>query len=140
METLKHNFYKVNFDVATFSSTNSTGIGVIVCDYADEVIGALSMPILLPQSVVAVLVCRWVVNFVAEIGLPRVVIKGDSTVIINVLTKDNDDLTSYGNILEDIRSLVSGFQLVEFNHVPRACNSIANALAKKVSIVTGLQV
>ena len=138
----EHNFYKVNFDAATFSSTNSAGIGVIVRDCAGEVICALSMPISLPQSVVAVeaLMCRRAVKFAAEIGLPWVVTEGDSAVIINALTKDNGNLTSYGNIIEDIHALVSGFQLVGFNHVPRACNSVANALAKNASTVTGLQV
>ena len=40
----ENNSYKVNFDAATFGSTNSAGIGVIVRDCAGEVIGALSLP------------------------------------------------------------------------------------------------
>ena len=58
--------------------------------------------------------------------------------IINALTKDNDNLASYGNIIEDIRALVSGFQLIEFNHIPYTCNSITDALTKKASTVIGL--
>ncbi|XP_075663041.1 uncharacterized protein LOC142632545 [Castanea sativa] len=136
----EHNSYKVNFDAATFSSTNSACTGVIVRDCAEEVIGALSMPIPMPQSIVAVeaLACRRAVKFSAGIGLHRVVIEGDSAMIIKALTMNNGDQTSFGNIIEDIRALVSGFQLLEFNHVPRACNSIADALAKKASSVTGL--
>ena len=44
----KNNFYKVNFDAATFRSTNLAGIGVIVRDCAGKVIGALLMLISLP--------------------------------------------------------------------------------------------
>jgi len=116
-----HDIYKVNFNAATFSSSNSVGIRVIVCDYVGEAIGALSMTIPLPQSVadVKALACYQAVKFAAEIGLSRVVFEGDSVVIINALNKATGDLASYGTILEDIRALVSGFQLVEFNHVPR---------------------
>ena len=136
----ENNFYKVNFDVATFRSTDSAGIGVILRDCAGEVIGALSMPISMPQTVadVEALVCRQAVKFATEIGLTRVVIEGDSAVIVNALTMPNGDQTSYGNIIEDICALASGFQLVEFHHVTRACNSVADALAKKASIVTSL--
>ena len=138
LRPLQHNFYKMNFDAATFSSSNSVGIGVIVHDCARDVISALSMP----QSVAAVeaLACRRVVKFAAEIGLPQVVIEGDLAVIINALTTDNGEQTIYGNIIEDICALISGFQLVEYNHVPRACNLVADALAKKASTVTSLQV
>ena len=89
----ENNSYKVNFDAATFGSTNSTGIGVIVRDCAGEVIGALSLLMSMPQSVAAVeaLACRQSVKFAAKIGLTRVVIEGDSTVIINVLTMANGD-------------------------------------------------
>ena len=116
----ENNFYEVNFDAATFRSTNSAGIGVIVRDCAGEVIGALSVPILMPQSIVVAkaLACRQAMKFVAEIGLTQVVIEGNSAVIINALTTTNGDQTSYGNILEDIHALASGFQLVDFHHVP----------------------
>ena len=55
-----HDIYKVNFDAATFSSSNLASVGVIVRDCAGEVIGALSMPISPPQLVAAVeaLACR----------------------------------------------------------------------------------
>lgn len=133
--------YKVNFDATIFSSSNSAGIGVISRDCNGEVIGALSMPILLAQLVAAMeaLACRRAVQFAAEIGLSQVVFEGDSAVIINALTKDTGELSSYGNILEDIRALVFVFQLVEFNHVPRNFNSVTNASAKKASSMLRLE-
>lgn len=137
-----HDSYKVNFDAAIFNSSNSAGIGVMVRDCAGEAIGALSMPIPLPQSVadVEALTCRRAVQFAAEIGLTRVVFEGDSLVIINALTKEFGELATYGAVLEDIRVLASGFQMVEFRHVTRNCNAVADALAKKASSTLGLQV
>ncbi|XP_065636962.1 uncharacterized protein LOC136070657 [Quercus suber] len=138
----ENNFYKVNFDAATFRSTNSAGIGVIVHDFAREVIGALSLLISMPQSVATAeaLACLRAMKFAAEIGLTWVVIEGDSAVIINALTTANGDQTSHGNIIEDICALALGFQLVDFHHVPRDCNSVVDAVAKKASTVTSLQV
>lgn len=100
------------------------------------------MAIPLPQFVVDVeaLNCRRAVQFATEIGLSRAVFEDDSLVITNALTKTTSELTSYGTILEDIRALVLGFQLVEFKHVSRNCNSVTDALAKKASFVLGLQV
>ena len=52
--------YKANFDGALFKSTNSVGLGVVIRDTNDAVIGALSARVPLPQSVAMVeaLACR----------------------------------------------------------------------------------
>lgn len=46
-------------------------------------------------------------------------------------------MASFGNILDDIRLQSVVFQFVEFVHISRTCNSIANALAKKVKSDVG---
>ena len=56
------------------------------------------------------------------------------------MTKESGELATCGAVLEDICVLISGFQMVEFQHVPRNCNAVADALAKKASWVLGLQV
>ncbi|XP_075645505.1 uncharacterized protein LOC142616565 [Castanea sativa] len=100
------------------------------------------MPIPLPQSVadVEALACRRAVQFAAEIGLNRVVFEGDSLVIINALTTDSGVLASYGTVLDDIRVMILGFQMVGFKYVPRICNAVADGLAKKAKSAVGLQV
>lgn len=49
------------------------------------------------------------------------------------MTKESGELATCGAVLEDICVLISGFQMVEFQHVPRNCNAVAAALAKKAS-------
>ena len=56
------------------------------------------------------------------------------------MTKESGELATCGAVLEDICVLISGFQMVEFQYVPRNCNAVADALAKKASWVLGLQV
>jgi len=136
------NSYKVNFDAEIFRSSNTASIGVMACDCAGEAIGALSMSIPLPQSVadVEALTCHRAIRFASEIGLTRVVFECDSLVIINALTTESGELATYGVVLDDIRVLVLGFQMLDFQHVPRTCNSVADALAKKASSALGMQV
>nr|POF05590.1 putative protein phosphatase 2c 51 [Quercus suber] len=46
--------YKANFDGAVFKSSNSAGLGAVICDNKGAVIGALSMHVPFPQSVAEV--------------------------------------------------------------------------------------
>ncbi|KAL0012649.1 hypothetical protein SO802_007757 [Lithocarpus litseifolius] len=57
--------------------------------------------------------------------------EGDSTVIINALLHGVGDMASFCNILDDIRMHSAVFQFVEYVHVNRSCNAVADALAKK---------
>ena len=136
--------FKVNFNAAIFQSSNLAGLDVIVCDSSGAAIGALSVPISLDCSVaepeLEALVCLRAVQFALEIGLTRVVLKGDSAAVIDALWHGSGELTSYENVLDDIRVQVSVFQFFYFNLVSRLCNFIADALAKKASSVVGLQV
>ena len=75
-----------------------------------------------------------------ETGLTRVVFEGDSAVIINVLLHGASELASFGNILDDIHLHSFVFQFMEFVHVSRNCNSVADALAKKAKSNVGAQV
>ncbi|KAK9995301.1 hypothetical protein SO802_019987 [Lithocarpus litseifolius] len=135
------NIYKVNFDAVVFRSSNLAGLGVIVRDSCSAPIGALSMPASLVQSVAELeaSACQRAVQFALEIGLSRVVVEGDSAIVIDTLLNGTGKLASYGNILDDIHVQAFAFQCVDFIHVSRVCNSVADALAKKASASLGLQ-
>ncbi|XP_050275711.1 uncharacterized protein LOC126717811 [Quercus robur] len=103
--------YKANFDAAVFKATNT-----------------------------AALACRRPVQFAWEIGLRRVTFEGNSAAVIQAITRGNSDFLPFGNIIDDIRNQVAGFQFSEFFHAYRICNTAADALAKKAKLCTGLQV
>ena len=134
--------FKVNFDAAVFRRSSLASIGVIVCNHDGVAMGALSLPIPMAQSVadLEALACLKAVQFALEIGLTRVVFEGDSAIIINALLHDASELASFGNILDDICLHSSVFQFVEFVHVSRNCNSVADALTKKAKSNGGAQV
>lgn len=80
------------------------------------------------------------VQFAAELRLHRVIFEGDSTIVINAVSQRNAALSSYGNIVDDIRCLVSSFLFFDFIHVHRTGNFVADALAKKAKNIVGCQV
>ena len=132
----------MNFDAAVFKASNTAGLGVIVRHWCGQAIGALSMSIPLANSItdMEALACRRAVQFAADVGLHRVIFEGDSAKVINTVTQDNAALSSYGNIVEDILCPVPSFLFVNFVHVPRSGNIVADALAKKAKDLVGCQV
>jgi len=130
---LEHDHFKVNFNVAVFKSLNLAGIGVVIRDWRGDVLAALSMPTALTSTVadLEALACRCAVMFAVEKDLQNVIFEGDSVSIINAIVQENPVLNSYGDIVDDIRSLVSVFQSFQFVFVHRSCNVVADALAKK---------
>ena len=132
----------MNFDAALFKHTNSAGIGVIMRDWRGVALGALSTPTLLPSSVadMEALACLRAVQFVAELDLHCVIFEGDSAAIISAVSQGISLLSSFGNILDDVRCLIPSFSSVKFSHVNRSGNLVVDALAKKASSNVGCQV
>ena len=135
-------YYEANFDAAVFKASSSAGIGVIIRDNKGDAIGALSVPTPLSTSVAAMeaLACRRAVLFAKEIGLRQVLFEGDSAMVIQALIQGDSASAEYGNIIDDIRTLAADFDFCHFIHVKRNCNVVADAVAKKAKILSGLAV
>ena len=86
----------------------------------------MSIPLANSIADMEALACRWAVQFAADLGLRRVIFEGDSATVINAVTQDNAALSS--------------FLFVNFVHVPRSGNTVADALAKKAKDLGGCQV
>ena len=119
--------------MAVFKESSSAGIGVIIRDNRGKAIGALSMPIPLSNlvAVLEALACCRALLFAKEIRLRQVDFEGDSAMVIQAVTHGNAELAEYGHIVEDIKILAADFDFIQFSHVKRNCNVVADALAKK---------
>nr|POE96263.1 hypothetical protein CFP56_54048 [Quercus suber] len=76
----------------------------------------------------------------ADLGLHRIIFEGDATSVFSAISQGKEVLTSYGNLVDDIRSLVSVFQFTQFVHVHCSCNVVVDALAKRSKTLLGPQV
>ena len=58
-------------------------------------------------------------SFALELGIEKVVLKGDSETIIQALNADSFYVSTFGHIIEDIRALALNFVSFCFSHVKR---------------------
>ena len=83
---------------------------------------------------VEALACRRAVQFAVEIGLHDVIFEGDAAVVINAISKGLANQSLYGHLVDDILGQASHLHFSEFCFVPRSCNAVAAALAKRAKI------
>ena len=76
-------YFKINYDGALYSSSNCSGIGIVIRDHEGLVIAPLAQSVnqaYKPVEIEAMAAAR-AIEFAAEIGMDRVVLEGDSSVV-----------------------------------------------------------
>ncbi|ONK59797.1 uncharacterized protein A4U43_C08F10790 [Asparagus officinalis] len=96
--------------MAGFLKGNTRAVEVVVCE---------------------VLAARDALVFTLDIGLSKVVLEMDCSVVINVIKYSDRELLELGRICADIKRLGQRLQHFEVQHVLRSCNKIDHVLAKK---------
>ncbi|KAL0009884.1 hypothetical protein SO802_004992 [Lithocarpus litseifolius] len=96
------------------------------------VMAAFTQPIPLPTSVemVEVLAARGAFCFAKDLSFNKIIVEGDSEVIIKALNNGGLPSSSFGLILKDIKVLSSSFGKVLFSHTRRQGNRVAHGLAR----------
>ena len=72
------------------------------------------------------------IEFAAKVGVDRIVIKGDSSVVTEALRFNNARLASYGLLVEDAKLLEKSFSELSYSHTKRKGNKVAHGLARLV--------
>nr|POF03683.1 hypothetical protein CFP56_34439 [Quercus suber] len=82
---------------------------------------SLSQLVPLPFSVIEVntLAARRALELAVEVGIDRVILEGDSKVLIQILKTGTKTLAQFGFIANDILYLASNFTVLKFSHVCR---------------------
>lgn len=77
-------WYKINFDRAIFEKEDKAGLGVVIQNSEGLVMASLSQLVSLPYSVIEVetLAARRALELAVEIGIDRVILEGDSAVLM----------------------------------------------------------
>ena len=86
----------------------------------------------LPTSVemVEVLAARGALCFAKDLGFNKVIVEGDSETIIKAINSNGFSASSFGHILQDIKSVSSSLAGVLFKHTRRHGNLVAHRLAR----------
>ncbi|ONK67813.1 uncharacterized protein A4U43_C05F4050 [Asparagus officinalis] len=95
---------------AGFSKDNTRAAEVIVCE---------------------ALATRDALAFAIDIGLSKMVLEMDSSMVINANKNSDRELSELGGICADIKRLDQTLQHFEVQHIPKGCNKVAHILARK---------
>ena len=88
----------------------------------------------LPQAYSAVeveaLAAATTLALAEDLGMTRVILGGDSLVVIKALREEEQFLSPIGLLLEDVRMLSLSFQKLLYSHTKREGNSVTHNLAR----------
>ena len=102
---------KVNYDGAVFREANEAGLGAVIRDSEGRVIASLAERIPLPQMVanVEAAVARRAILLAKDLRLSSIILEGDSEIITRALQDTEQSLASFGNLVEESKSLADSF-------------------------------
>ena len=73
--------------------------------------------------------------FANNLGVTRVILEGDSLVVIKALKEEEQLLSPTGLLLKDVKMLSQSFQNLLYSHTKREGNSVAHSLARYASSI-----
>ena len=68
--------------------------------------------------------------FAKELGLSKVVLEGDSSIVMSALNSSNPGLAPFGLLVQDTLNVAIGFSKLSYSHTKREGNSVAYNLAQ----------
>ncbi|XP_075653331.1 uncharacterized protein LOC142623764 [Castanea sativa] len=100
--------FKLNFDVALFSTLNSFGFGAVIRNEKGEVTAAMAAkgPEVFCSEEAELLACRKAIEFSVDAGFSELVIEGDNSSVMKVISAMQDDHSMLGNVIGDIHYLI----------------------------------
>jgi hypothetical protein len=109
---------KSNWDAALDCKNMMLGLDVVVRDHAGVVQAALSTTVqyITDPTVAEALVAWKAVRFCCDLGLPRVLFKGDSMQVISTLNKNTHCWSNFGTRIEDSKVLLHSFESFVVRH------------------------
>lgn len=114
---------KLNFDGAFKGNPSPLGVGCIVRDNKETVLGSLAVALLEGTNNAAKFQALILgLNLCRELKVGKMVIEGDSSLVINALRSKKILNWKLGDKLEVALGLLEGFDQVMFNHILREGN------------------
>ena len=133
------NKYKINYDAAISNAENKAVIGVVVRDCNGEVMASLIQQLeqaYQPVEVEAIAACR-AVEFGSEVGVDCAIVEGDSEVIVKALRNNDNGLTPFAPLINDVSLFSRLFSELAYSHIRRDGNKVAHSLARLALMTPG---
>ena len=126
-------WYKLNFNGATFADKDTAGIGIVVRNNNGLVMASLAQQVPLSPSVIKVetLATRKALEFALELGFEPIILEGDSKSLDKALKTKCSNFSLYGHLMQDILFLSTHLSDFKISLVCRQGNNLAHSLARK---------
>ncbi|XP_042939506.1 uncharacterized protein LOC122274538 [Carya illinoinensis] len=123
---------KLNWDAGIEVEAGRMGASILVRDSTGEVIAVMAkVQESVFQPVLAELLALWrAVTFCLELGLTAVVFEGDAQSSIKEINSSDENCKWYGQILEDVKSILMDKSSWRVQYVSRKSNQAAHHLGK----------
>jgi ribonuclease HI len=123
---------KVNVDGAFRAAEGNGGGGVVIRDHHGGFVSGANhfFPHVTDAEGAELLACRRGLVLAQASQVRKLVLETDSTGVAAKLRRDDQDRSSYGALIEEIKFLLSGFEDASVRAVRRSANEAAHLLAK----------
>ncbi|XP_059442086.1 uncharacterized protein LOC132174450 [Corylus avellana] len=128
-------WFKVNCDAALDLRNGRIGLGVLVRDHEGQVKAARSVTksgFLEPTAAEAMALFEGV-RLCKDLGILSIIVEGDAQVVINAIQARDPTCSKFGQLVDDIRSLLRNFSRWQISYVSRNANNGAHKLAKEAT-------
>ncbi|CAL1402470.1 unnamed protein product [Linum trigynum] len=134
-------YLKINFDVVVRASGCSSGLVVRGTDGHVALAVGFQHPGIVDPYLTELLAARDAISLLVSKSLPRVIIEGDSEVVIRQLCHGISLDSLRGPMLRDCLQLLSSVSVsLEFRAVPRTANRAAHRVARKALLLSPLEI
>ncbi|XP_028125408.1 uncharacterized protein LOC114322333 [Camellia sinensis] len=122
--------FQANFDGACSVVEGLIGVGVVVRDHKGAVIAAMSAKRASTMDVdcIEAFAALAAIQFALDLGLHHIIIEGDLLMIVRAFLSSLKSLASFGNFVEQAKSLLARFHSWDIQHVKREGNSVVHCL------------
>uniref|UniRef100_A0A803NW04 Reverse transcriptase domain-containing protein n=1 Tax=Cannabis sativa TaxID=3483 RepID=A0A803NW04_CANSA len=126
------NKLKLNVDAAINTTDKILGIGAIVRNHDGQVVAALSKPVqgCFRSDEMEAKALFHALNWITQLSLKIDYVETDALRVSSAINNASFDLSSFSDIILDVRCLLSFFPGIVVSHVRRNANQAAHGLAK----------
>ena len=132
---------KINIDGSFCKETGTGGWGICIRDYNGDVCGAGMGQIAHVADALQAetIACLKAIEFASELGMGRIIIETDATLLKSALQSSEFDLSRNGVLFREAKfQLLTNFIDYKVMYCKRACNIVAHVLATNgASLVSG---
>lgn len=120
----------LNVDVSCLSSNNFVGVGGVLCNSTGAFIAGFSHRKSYVSSPlhIELLAIYNALLFVKAMELSNVIIHSDCLLAVQAINSDEENLSSLGSLIDDIKALLHESPLVSVHHASRGTNFVAHRL------------